>query len=134
MSDFTELTNSVGTIAEPLERAAVNLLTNLVEAARSAGDARRANLRHALERALAALVSSSPTDGSPRDGLARWQTKRLDVYIRDHIGSGLKVHELAAQVRLSNGHFSRMFKLTFRETPTVYVMRQRVRYAQERML
>ena len=91
MSDLTEMTSSVGTIAEPLEHAAADLLASLVEAARSAGDARRATLRYALERALATLGSSSPTDAPPRDGLARWQTKRLDAYIQDHIGSCLKV-------------------------------------------
>ena len=133
MSDLTEMTSGGGAIAEPLERAA-DLLANLVEAARSAGDTRRARLQYALEKALAALGSGTPAEGSPQDGLARWQAKRLDAYIRDHIGSCLKVRELAAQLQLSSGHFSRMFKLTFRETPTAYLMRQRVRYAQERML
>jgi AraC family transcriptional regulator len=35
---------------------------------------------------------------------------------------------------LSYSHFNRAFKVSFNETPTAYIMRQRVRLAQEKML
>ena len=133
MSELMEIVSSVGTIDQPLEGTTADLLASLVEAARSAGAGPRAALRYALEQALSMLVSP-PTNERARGGLARWQAKHVDAYIRDHIGSCLKVSELAAQVHLSSGHFSRMFKITFRQTPTAYLMKQRIHYAQERML
>ncbi|MCC8934767.1 helix-turn-helix domain-containing protein [Rhizobium sp. 'Codium 1'] len=41
---------------------------------------------------------------------------------------------LAAVTRLSVGHFSRAFKVSYGEPPTLYVMRKRVSLAQQLML
>jgi AraC-like DNA-binding protein len=75
-----------------------------------------------------------PRSRPPRGGLAPWQAKRVATYVREHIGATLRASELAALVRLSNSHFNRAFKVSFQQTPTAYVMRQRMRHAQEMML
>jgi transcriptional regulator GlxA family with amidase domain len=115
------------------------LLDELLEAAIAANDSNRAKARTTLESALALLVTSSdhvngrsqcPVSG----GLAPWQVKRVAGYIREHIDSRLKRTELAAVVNLSYSHFNRAFKVSFRQTPTAYIMRERIRVARDRML
>jgi AraC family transcriptional regulator len=78
--------------------------------------------------------SNAPRSRPPRGGLAPWQAKRVATYIRAHIGAALRASELAALVQLSNSHFNRAFKVSFQETPTAYVMRQRMGLAQVLML
>jgi transcriptional regulator GlxA family with amidase domain len=83
---------------------------------------------------LIAAVTASPTPRPPRGGLAAWQAKRVATYIDEHIGSPLKASDLATLVQLSNAHFFRAFKTSFGTTPAVYIMRQRIRVAQDLMV
>jgi AraC-like DNA-binding protein len=69
-----------------------------------------------------------------RGGLAPWQARRVAEYVRENIGTSLRASELSKLVRLSYSHFNRAFKVSFRQTPTSYIMRQRVLLAQEKML
>ena len=69
-----------------------------------------------------------------RGGLAPWQSRRVTVYVREHIGMRLKTSDLAKLVQLSITHFHRAFKVSFQETPAAYIMRQRMRLAQDLML
>jgi AraC family transcriptional regulator len=69
-----------------------------------------------------------------RGGLAPWQARRVAAYIEEHVGSSIRASHLAALVNLSNSHFNRAFKVSFRDTPVVYMMRQRMRVAKEMML
>lgn len=69
-----------------------------------------------------------------RGGLAPWQARRVAAYVRENIGTSLRASELSKLVRLSYSHFNRAFKVSFRQTPTSYIMRQRVMLAQEKML
>jgi AraC-like DNA-binding protein len=115
------------------------LLARLVEAATTASTSDREDARRTLERALALLTAGGESIGAvrahpPRGGLAPWQAKRVAAYVNEHIGASLRARELATLVRLSYSHFNRAFKVSFRETPTAYIMRQRVRLAQDKML
>ena len=114
-------------------------LERLIEAARAGIDADRERARSALEKALALLREGHGPGGSPygcppRGGLAPWQARRVTAYIRDNIGTCLRASELSKLVRLSYSHFNRAFKVSFQETPTSYIMRQRMTLAQDKML
>jgi transcriptional regulator GlxA family with amidase domain len=115
------------------------LLERLLHAATAADASNRAKARNTLESALALLVTTSDSNqgraqGLVRGGLAPWQAKRVAAYIREHLGMRLKASELAKLVDLSYSHFNRAFKVSFRETPTAYIMGQRMRLARDRML
>ncbi len=69
-----------------------------------------------------------------RGGLAPWQVRRVSAYVEANLGQTISVGDLAAEARLSNGHFCRAFKATLGETPHTYVVRRRVEQAQLLML
>jgi AraC family transcriptional regulator len=140
MSNMTQL--SVGIAANPGNMLPPNypdLLAKLVDAATTASDSDRAKAQRSLEQALALLEGgTSPSrqlaEWPPRGGLASWQAKRVATHVREHIGTRLMVGELAALVRLSLSHFHRRFKVTFGEPPALYIMRQRMRLAQDLLI
>jgi len=138
--DSLELTNrSNGGLEESLTSETPGLLARLVEAAAAASLSDRQKARGRLEDALA-LLTTGPEAGTvpraraPRGGLAPWQARRVAAYVHVHIGTSLRASELAKLVRLSYSHFNRAFKVSFHETPTAYIMRQRMRLAQDKML
>ena len=69
-----------------------------------------------------------------RGGLARWQLKRVNDYIEANLGSTIRVTDLARVAQQSVSHFSRTFRRSVGYTPRAYVMRQRMRRAQDLML
>ena len=116
-----------------------DLLTKLVAAVTGSSAGERIQAQGALEEALASLVTNvghraSPTPRPPRGGLAGWQAKRVAAYIDEHIGTPFKAGDLATLVQLSTAHFFRAFKASFGTTPAAYVMRQRIRFAQDLMV
>jgi transcriptional regulator GlxA family with amidase domain len=115
------------------------LLEKLIEAATAASDGNAEKAVSTLENALALLTAGRDSADAlrrcpPRGGLAPWQARRVAAYVRDNIGATLRASELATLVRLSYSHFNRAFKVSFHETPTSYIMRQRIGVAQEKML
>jgi AraC family transcriptional regulator len=115
------------------------LLKKLLEAAAVASDANREQARCALENALALFTAGHDSSDAlrqclPRGGLAPWQAKRVATYISDNIGATLRASELSRLARLSYSHFNRAFKMSFQETLTSYIMRQRINLAQDKML
>ncbi len=136
--DSLELTGRInGSLEGSITAETPGLLARLVEAAAGASLSDREKARSRLQDALA-LLTTSPEAGSralaPRGGLAPWQVRRVAAYVHVHIGTSLRTSELAKLVRLSYSHFNRAFKVSFQETPTAYVMRQRMRLAQDKML
>jgi len=120
-------------------KSSASVLERLIEAATAASDGNPDKAVSTLENALALLTASRDCSDTlqrcpPRGGLAPWQSKRVAAYVRDHIGASLRASELAALVRLSYSHFNRAFKASFHETPTAYIMRQRISVAQQKML
>ncbi|WP_138467654.1 helix-turn-helix domain-containing protein [Poseidonocella sp. HB161398] len=74
------------------------------------------------------------TDGVRRGTLAPWQIRRVIAHAEAHLASAIAVEELAGIAGLSTGHFSRAFKASTGETPHGFLIRLRLRRAQERML
>jgi AraC family transcriptional regulator len=66
--------------------------------------------------------------------LAPWQERRVVAYIDSNIDVRFRVSDLAGLVKLSVSHFFRAFKLTFGQSPLVYVKVRRIRHAQAVML
>lgn len=94
-----------------------------------------------LDRASRLL--DAPPPGTPESeaagsgtsgGLAQWQVLRLTRYVEARLGRQILLKDLAAEVRLSSGHFARAFKQSFGLTAHSYVMQQRMARAQELML
>jgi AraC family transcriptional regulator len=125
-------------VASRPEEGASGLLDRLLQAVTTATAADREQARNTLENALALLIAGRASDRAqsspPRGGLAPWQARRVAAYIREHIATGLRAGELSTLIGLSYSHFNRAFKASFKETPTAYIMRQRVSLAQETML
>jgi AraC family transcriptional regulator len=68
-------------------------------------------------------------------GLAPWQVQRLKNYIEANLGSEpLQTKHLAALTGLTPSHFSRVFRVSFGESPHRFVMRRRIERAQGLML
>ncbi len=111
------------------------------EVTRILDDIRRAVLRNPEEARPAALrlvtLLASPENGerpSARGGLAPWQKRKIDRYVRENLDRPLQACELAGQLSLSAGHFNRAFKETFGETPHAYIVGLRLEMARDSML
>lgn len=83
-------------------------------------------------RRIASSAGGNPADG--RGGLAPWQKRKIDRYLRDNLERSIRMDELANEVRLSISHFCRAFKKSFGETPHTHVVRLRLELAQRLML
>jgi len=68
-----------------------------------------------------------------RAGLCDWQAKRVSDFIVMKLHSQIRVSDLAAEARMSPGHFSRAFSITFGMSPHAFVMRSRIKHAQHLM-
>lgn len=71
--------------------------------------------------------------GGEPGGLAHWQVVRLARFIEAHLDETLPLHRLAAEVRLSRGHFARAFKRSFGRTPHAYLTERRIARAKAMM-
>jgi AraC-like DNA-binding protein len=69
-----------------------------------------------------------------RGGLAPWQAQRIDRHLREHFMRPMRVGDMAQQISLSAGHFSRAFRVTFGSCPHAYLVRLRMGHAQRLML
>jgi AraC family transcriptional regulator len=77
-------------------------------------------------------LPAEPT--AARGGLAPWQTRKVDRYMRECLERPLHVEEMAEQVSLSVSHFFRAFKESFGTTPHMHIIRLRLELAQRLML
>ena len=135
-------TRSVELVAqEPGSCDNIDALASLLATATVALDTDcRAAKRCILRAAVLLGIDLSPGgDGAAersclRGGLAPWQAKRLRSHIEDKLESRIRVIDLAGLVRLSTSHFFRAFCKTFGESPVTYIMKRRVRRAQQLML
>jgi AraC family transcriptional regulator len=73
--------------------------------------------------------ASQAAVGGPR--LGRRQLERVVEYVRAHPGDDLTLGALAAQAGFSPYHFARLFRQTTGETPHRFVLRERLRRAQQ---
>jgi AraC family transcriptional regulator len=91
---------------------------------------------HAAALRLVTLLASHVPDepACARGGLAPWQKRKVDRYLKENLERPLHLSDLAGQVVLSVSHFCRAFKEAFGDTPHAYIVRLRVQLAQELML
>jgi AraC family transcriptional regulator len=85
---------------------------------------------------LAMLLSAPRSSGRAiaRGGLAPWQLRKIDRYLRENLAHPLRLRALAEQVNLSVSHFNRSFKVSSGVTPHVYIVELRLELAQSLML
>jgi AraC family transcriptional regulator len=112
-----------------------------LEAAGLLDDVRRAIDRdpdggHAAALRLVTLLTPQAEFGAAgrRGGLAPWQKRKVDRYLKEHLDRPMHVNELANQVSLSVSHFWRAFKKSFGATPHTHIIRLRIELAQRLML
>ena len=131
-SDHPPIAAATGFCTHPFHAEATDLLNEVRHAMeRNQHDgARAAALR------LVTLLTKTAEVGaaSARGGLAPWQRRRIDRYVREHLERPVQNNELAEQILLSVSHFCRAFKETFGDTPHAYLIRLRLETAQEMML
>ena len=118
-----------------------DILASLLQTATVALNTDRRIAQNCIRRAAALLgMDLTPTGNPtaerphPRGGLAPWQARRLRDYIEEKLDSTIRAKDLAGLVRLSTSYFFRAFRNTFGETPVAYIMKCRMRRAQELML
>jgi AraC family transcriptional regulator len=104
------------------------------------------DLRRAMERnpeatraAVAQLVtfltpSAAVEPATARGGLAPWQKRKVDRYLRENLDRPVRLNKMAEQVALSVSYFSRAFKETFGTTPHMHIVRLRLEMAKKVML
>jgi AraC family transcriptional regulator len=93
----------------------------------------------ATRAAVSQLVTSlrppaTVEPASARGGLAPWQKRKVDRYLRQNLDRPVRLNIVAEQVALSVSYFSRAFKESFGTTPHMHMVRLRVELAQELML
>jgi AraC family transcriptional regulator len=91
---------------------------------------------HAAALRLVSLLTP-PAKTEPalaRGGLAPWQQRKIDRYVREHLDQSIRLEDLAQQVSLSVSYFCRAFKDSFGETPHGYIIQMRLEQAQKLML
>jgi AraC family transcriptional regulator len=69
-----------------------------------------------------------------RGGLAPWQKRKVERYLRQNLDRPMRLSAVAEQVALSVSYFSRAFKQTFGSTPHTHMLRLRIELAQKLML
>jgi AraC-like DNA-binding protein len=125
----TELGQATARAGNGLASKAAEILDDVRRALdRDVDGARAAALR------LVSLLASSAPKQPAKGGLAPWQKRKIDLYLREHLDNPIRVEDLADQVSLSVSHFCRAFKESFAETPHAHVMRLRLELAQRLML
>jgi transcriptional regulator GlxA family with amidase domain len=108
----------------------VRMLDDIQRAlAKSPADARAAALR-----LVGLLNRSSGRQVLARGGLAPWQRRKVEGYVKDHLPEPLQVKELADQVSLSASYFHHAFKETFGTSPHAYIRTKRLESAQAMMV
>jgi AraC family transcriptional regulator len=81
------------------------------------------------------LTSPAQAESTPaRGGLAPWQKRKIDQYLKTHLTQRVRVDELAEHLSLSVSHFFRTFKESFGDTPQAHILRLKLEMAQKLML
>lgn len=116
-------------------RVPANELLGMVEELRQAVAREPQNVSEIALQFLKRIAShESAEPGVTRGGLAPWQKRKIERYLRDNLEQTIGLNELAGEAKLSVSHFCRAFKKSFGETPHAYVLRLRLELAQNLML
>jgi AraC-like DNA-binding protein len=90
-------------------------------------------------RVMDARLSGRPLRRSPqskpvRSGLAPWQERRATEFLAANFAASVATKDVADICKLSSSHFTRAFKATTTYTPHEWLLRYRVRRAQQLLL
>ena len=89
-------------------------------------------------RVMDARLSGRPLRRSPsksiRSGLAPWQERRATEFFAANFATNVATKDVADICKLSPSHFTRAFKATTAHTPHEWLLRYRVRRAQQLLL
>jgi len=97
-------------------------------------------LRHAIAIRLASLQSTPRAadaaadpqpGGRPIRALQKWRLKRAIDYIDDHLANKISLLDLAAVAGLSRMHFASQFRVATGLRPHEFLLRRRIRRAEE---
>ena len=94
----------------------------------------RGRVYHCPELTMNSDDCASIHHNDVRGGLAPWRLNRVNDYIAANLGWTIRVTDLARIAQQSVSHFSRAFSRSVGYAPHAYVMRQRMRRAQDIML
>ncbi|MES0067947.1 AraC family transcriptional regulator [Mesorhizobium sp. M0074] len=112
----------------------VEAMTLLDDVRRAIGRNREAGRVAALRLVTLFTLPTTAESALVRGGLAPWQMRKLDHYLREHLERPLRLEKLAEQVRLSVSHFCHTFRESFGTSPHVHITRLRLELAQRLML
>lgn len=82
------------------------------------------------DAAIADAGKARPAAAPSRRGLAAWQVKRVDRYMRDNLPQEIGLQELADLVDLSRFHFCRAFRMATGSSPHEWLAQLRIEAAQ----
>ncbi|MCH2176631.1 MAG: AraC family transcriptional regulator [Lentisphaeria bacterium] len=92
-------------------------------------------VQHTLATAIIQKIETfpqKPQQGSL--GLSVQQTEATEMLLRKSLAFNIKPRDMANEVHLSMDHFTRLFKITYGCPPKQYLMKQRMKLAEELLL
>jgi len=126
------------------EAPPLTLVTRFLDAALRTWDVDRVRARSQVKIAAAMLRGYADDSASDRKhaplktwdigGLVPWQSRKVREFIDASLETKICAQDCADTVRLSVGHFSKVFKVTFGTAVTSYIRWRRVERAQQLML
>jgi AraC family transcriptional regulator len=119
---------------ECTERSDTRLVLQLLEQALLLLGEDRPAAERRVEDAIALLSATAETERPRRRMLAEWQVRRAEEFIRIHLGSCLRIQDVARAVNLSTSYFSRAFKRTSGVSYSDYVTKERLDLAKRLLL
>jgi AraC-like DNA-binding protein len=114
----------IRSLSSALEAAECGQDRHCAEALRAAIAVRFAGLR-------AAENTAAGTSGRPVRALQKWRLKRVFEYVDAHLSNRITLLDLAAVAGLSRMHFASQFRMATGLRPHEFVLRRRVRQAEE---
>ncbi len=119
---------------QQLRSVVAELFAALTSTLKDERDSAKDSLNRVAEMLQAVNVTQPARKMEAKGGLAPWQIRKVVAHIEANLDMPIRSSELAAIVRLSPCHFSRVFRDSFGCSPLEYVMRRRVEHAQGLML
>ena len=128
-----ELEAGIG-VADPVLAQLFRVLVAILDDKARYSQVLASELIRSMVSALAVRHGHPAPELKSKGGIAPDQMKALDAWLQAHIQNTLTVGLMAAQVGLSNAHFSREFKRSTGVTPWEYVVRLRLDGARAALL
>lgn len=128
-----ELEAGIG-VADPVLAQLIRVLVAILDDKAQYSQVLASELIRSMVSALAVRHGHPAPELKSKGGIAPEQMKALDAWLQAHVQNTLTVGLMAAQVGLSNAHFSREFKRSTGVTPWEYVVRLRLDGARAALL